>query len=152
MIDLNRLLPKLLRTQGGNPELAAKLAWSRAAGPGMRGHAVATRLEGKALIISVADAIWQKQLEHMSAELLFRTNNLLGRKLVESLVFQINPAAARAGAPRDRTGTAARGTAAAPAELLFAARSIADEELRARFLRAAENCIDRRDALSRDEN
>ena len=36
MIDLTALLPKLLRANGANAELAVKIAWSKAAGPGLR--------------------------------------------------------------------------------------------------------------------
>ena len=59
MIDLNRLLPKLLNRNGANPELteiAAKIAWTRAAGAGLRPNAVPFRLYQKTLIVSVADA------------------------------------------------------------------------------------------------
>ncbi len=152
MIDLTRLLPRLLRANGGNPELAVKLAWSRAAGAGLRPHAIAFRLDGRALIVSVADAIWQRQLQHMSPELIFRINNLLGQALVHSLVFRIDPAAVSQAQGSNQTRNLQPQTrAAAPSELLFAAGAIADEDLRARFIRAAENCMARRDAHS-DEN
>ena len=147
MVDVTRLLPKLLRANGGNPELAAKLVWARAAGAGLRRHAIPFRLDGKTLIVSVADAIWKKQLQQMSVELIFRMNNLLGQSMVDALVFRVDPAAvAEAQATsRPRRPEKVKG-AAIPTELLFAAGSIADEELRARFMRAAENCIERRDS------
>jgi len=144
MLDLTRILPKLLRA---NPELAVKLAWGRAAGTGLARQAVPFRLDGGRFIVSVADAIWQKQLQSMSAELIFRLNNLLGQRTVDELVFRIYPSAvseaqARAEAPSPKVAPAP-----APTELLFAAGSIADQELRARFIRAAENCIARRDSM-----
>jgi len=147
MIDLTKLLPKLLRANGGNPELAVKLAWSRAAGAGLRPHAIPFRLDGRTLTVSVADAIWQKQLQHMSSELIFRMNNLLGQAIVDSVTFRIDPT----GVSRSRGSMQTRKTEQvhrerAPSELLFAAGSIADEDLRARFIRAAENCMARRDA------
>jgi len=146
MIDLTRILPRLLRA---NPELAVKLAWARAAGTGLSRQAVPFRLDGGRFIVSVADAIWQKQLQSMSAELIFRLNNLLGQRTVDELVFRIYPSAvseaqARAEAPSPKVAPA---PAPAPTELLFAAGSIADQELRARFIRAAENCIARRDSM-----
>ena len=143
MIDLTRLLPKLVRA---NPELAAKLAWSRAAGEGLRRNAVPVRLEGTTLIVSVADALWQKQLNSMSGELLYRVKKLLGGG-VDQIVFRISPAdvskvqSVEPEKPRDQPRESA-----VPTELLFAANSIADEELRARFLRAADNLIARRDS------
>jgi hypothetical protein len=145
MIDLSRLLPKLLRANGGNPELAAKLAWSRAAGQGLRGHAVPVRLSAGTLTVAVADAIWQKQLQHMSAELLYRVNKLLGQKLVDALAFQIDPRQVVIAQPESAKSQKAT-PAPVPNELLFAAGSISDRDLRERFVRAAGNCISRRDA------
>jgi len=144
MVDLTKLLPKLV---SANPELAAKIAWSRAAGEGLRHHAVPTSLNGKRLTVSVADALWRKQLESMAAELLFRINNLLGSKGVEEIVFRISPTdLAAANSKRSDQQPAARSAPVLPTELLFAAGAIADEDLRAQFLRAADNLIARRDA------
>jgi len=143
MIDLTLLLPKLLRS---NTELAVKLAWERAAGAGLRRQAVPQRLDGRTLIVSVPDAIWQKQLQPMSAELIFRMNNLLGRSTVDKIIFRIDPALARSSQADSPRSSAKRAPTPAPAELLFAAGAIADHDLRARFLRAAENCIARRDS------
>lgn len=148
MIDLTRLLPKLLRA---NPELAAKLAWGRAAGDGLRRQAIPFRLEGRTLIISVADALWQKQLQSMSAELIYRMNNLLGQSTVGELVFRINPAAVSQAQSDEARPSAKARPGSVPTELLFAAGSINDQDLRDRFIRAAENCIARRDSLTADD-
>jgi hypothetical protein len=151
MIDVARLLPKLLNATGANPEMAeiaAKLAWSRAAGDGLRRHAIPFRLFRKTLVVSVADVIWQKQMQSMSAELISRINRLLGREVVEDIEFRINPAAVeqvRANSEsRQRPEDKARGPI--PDELISAASEIADQDLRERFIRAAENCIARREA------
>src|SRR3981081_848341 len=96
MIDVARLLPKLLNATGANPEMAeiaTKLAWSRAAGAGLRRHAIPFRLFRKTLVVSVADNIWQKQMQSMSAELFSRINRLLGREVVETIEFRIDSAA-----------------------------------------------------------
>lgn len=148
MIDLTRLLPKLLRA---NPELAVKLAWARAAGTGLRRQTVPHRLERGTFIVSVADAIWQKQLQSMSAELIFRLNNLLGQRTVEEIVFRINPSAVSQTQQESERSSPRVEPAPVPTELLFAAGSIADQELRARFIRAAENCIARRDSIRTSE-
>ena len=148
MIDLTRLLPKLLRA---NPELAVKLAWARAAGSGLRRQAVPLRLDGETFIVSVADAIWQKQLQSMSSELIFRLNNLLGHRTVHELIFRINPSAVSQAQTESDTRPPKVPPPPAPTELLFAAGSIADQELRARFIRAAENCISRRDSTTTSE-
>src|ERR1041385_7222885 len=135
MIDVSRLLPRMVRA---NPELAAKLALAQAAGAGLRRHAVGVRLQGNILTVSVADALWQKQLESMAGELLFRINRLLGDGAVQGIAFRIMPA----DIPKPEPHRAAAESGPAnelPTELLFAANSIADEELRTRFLRAADN-------------
>ena len=150
MIDLSGLLPKLLNAPESNPEMAetvAKLAWTRAAGEGLRNHAVPFRLYRRTLIVSVADAIWQKQLRQMSPEFIFRVNKLLGRSVVDDIEFRIDPAAVdwvRSCIPAPRQS---RNERRAPIpELVSAAHSIADPELRDRFIRAAENCIERRES------
>lgn len=128
-----------------NPELAAQLAWTQAAGPGLRRNAVPAGLQGKVLTVSVADALWQKQLQSMAGELLFRINTLLGGNKIDELIFRIAPRDLPQPEPR-QAEESARAPNELPTELLFAANSIADEELRARFLRAADNLISRRDA------
>ena len=150
MIDLSGLLPKLLNATESNPEMAetvAKLAWTRAAGEGLRNHAVPFRLYRRTLIVSVADAIWQKQLRQMSPEFIFRINKLLGRNVVDDIEFRVDPAAVdwvRSCIPAPRQS---RNERRAPIpELVSAAHSIADPELRDRFIRAAENCIERRES------
>src|SRR5205814_6592194 len=150
MIDLTALLPKLLRANGANAELAVKLAWSKAAGTGLRRHTIPVRLESKTLIVAVADPIWQKQLQHMSAELIFRINNLLQGNLIDAIEFRGDAAALKSNRATNTASVEESKNQPAPTELLFAASSIADEELRARFVRAAQNCIERRDA--RDSN
>ena len=150
MIDLSGLLPKLLNATESKPELAetvAKLAWTRAAGDGLRNHAVPFRLYRRTLIVSVADAIWQKQLRQMSPEFIYRINKLLGRCVVDDIEFRIDPAAVdwvRSRIPAPRQSHNER-RAPIP-ELMSAANSIADPDLRESFIRAAENCIERRES------
>lgn len=151
MMDLARLLPKLLNATGANPEMAeiaAKIAWSRAAGDGLRRHAIPFRLYRTTLVVSVADAIWQRQMQSMSAELVSRINRLLDRKVVETIEFRIDPATVekvRATA-QPRQDERHKVLKPAPDELISAAGEIADPDLRERFIRAAENCIARRES------
>ncbi len=149
MIDVTRLLPNIVRA---NPELAVKTAWARAAGEGLRRNTHPFSFEGKTLTVSVADALWQKQLQSMGAELIFRMNNLLGRHIVDEIVFRIAPSdlsqtqSINLSEPSEKPNDHPL-----PTELMFAAGSISDEDLRARFLRAANNLIARRDSqLSRE--
>ena len=149
MIDAALLLPNILARAGDNRELtetAAKIAWTRAAGEGLRQHAVALRLDETTLVVSVADAVWQKQLESMSSELVFRINKLVRRKVVERIQFRVDPAALnRHQAPRKQSDS--KSAQPLPANVVSSAATIEDPELRERFIRAAENCIERRDSM-----
>src|SRR5688572_1272164 len=137
MIDVALLLPKILAGTGENAdlsEIAAKIAWRRTAGEGLRDHAVPSRLHEKTLTVAVADAVRQKQLQPMSAELLCRMNKLLRRKVVERIEFRIDPraldrATAKRSSPRVREPL--------PPTVVSSAAEIQDSELRERFMRAA---------------
>jgi hypothetical protein len=152
MIDAGRLLPKLLDANGANEqmtEVAVKLAFTCAAGEGLRRQAVPLRLSRKTLFVSVPDAIWEKQLQSLATELISRINRLLTRKAVQFIEFRVDPATLkRANAPVQKSPEPRPAPAILP-ELIEAAESIADEELRERFLRAAGNCIERRESKAR---
>jgi hypothetical protein len=152
MEDLIRTLPKLLRIAGETEEVletAALIAWRRAAGEGLRTQAIPFRLFKKTLIVAVADATWQKQLEAISGQLLFRINSLLGQAVVTYIEFRIDAKAVRAAriASRERLIDRARAEQlamqAVSTELSVAAGAIHDDELRRRFLIAAGSCINR---------
>lgn len=154
MDDLIRALPKLLRAAGETEEVleaAALVAWRRVAGEELCRQAVPFRLYRKTLIVAVADPTWQKQLEAMSGQLLFRLNSLLGQAVVTYIEFRIDTktvAAARATAIREAAQLEEqerRALKQATGDLLDAAGAIQDEELRRRFLLAAGSCIDRRE-------
>ncbi|HEX8097201.1 MAG TPA: DUF721 domain-containing protein [Pyrinomonadaceae bacterium] len=154
MDDLIRALPKLLRAAGETEEVleaAAMVAWRRVAGESLRGHAVPFRLYRKTLIVSVADTTWQKQLEAMSGQLLFRLNSLLGQAAVTYIEFRVDPATvkqARASATvteSERLEQERRALDCARGDLLDAAGAIQDDGLRRRFLVAAGSCLDRRE-------
>ena len=150
MIDLAYLLPRLLRTGGANIQLAVKLAWARVAGEGLRRHAIPFRLDERTLIVSVADAIWQKQLQSMAGELVLGINRFLEQSVIDFIDFRVDPVALN----QVRTGPEQRrlkmSSTPAPIEIVSAAESIADQDLRKQFVRAAENCIARRDAQLHD--
>ena len=149
MIDVARLLPKLMNATGANPEMAeiaVKLAWTRAAGDGLRRHAIPFRLFRKTLVVSVADVIWQRQMQSMSTELTSRINKLLGREVVDEIEFRIDPATVEQVRANSRPPPRDKAPEPIPEELIAAASEIADQDLRERFIRAAENCISRREA------
>src|SRR5882672_2792741 len=136
MIDVARLLPKLLNATGANPEMAeiaAKIAWTRAAGDGLRRHAIPFRLFRKTLVVLVADIIWQGQMQSMSSELISRINRLLGSEVVEEIEFRIDPATVERVRSQNRPRPRDRVSEPIPDELISAAGEIADQELRERF-------------------
>ena len=154
MDDLIRTLPKLLRAAGETEEIAevaAMVAWRRIAGTALRGQAVPFRLYRKTLVVAVTDTTWQKQLEAMSGQLLFRLNSLLGQAIVTFIEFRIDPKtvqrerAAQSMQETDREEQERRALRSASGELSAAAVAIQDEDLRHRFLLAAGSCIDRRE-------
>ncbi|HEY0378171.1 MAG TPA: DUF721 domain-containing protein [Pyrinomonadaceae bacterium] len=155
MDDLFRTLPKLLRAAGETEEVLeaiALVAWRRAAGEGLRAQAVPFRLYRKTLIVAVADATWQKQLEAMSGQLLFRLNSLLGQAVVTYIEFRIDPKTVRVerdAARAEVTNSAEqerRALKSVSGDIAGAADAIHDEDLRRRFLLAAGSCIDRRES------
>jgi hypothetical protein len=154
--DLIRTLPKLLRAAGETEEImevAAFVAWRRVAGDGLRTQAVPFRLYRKTLIVAVADATWQKQLEAMSGQLLFGVNSLLGQAVVTFIEFRIDPKTVHARRTAEQAQTAPnrmeqerRALRSVSGEISTAADAIHDDDLRRRFLLAAGSCIDRRES------
>jgi hypothetical protein len=154
MEALFRSLPKLLRSAGNVPEVAeaiALAAWKRVAGEGLRWNAVPFRLYQKTLVVAVPDAGWQKQLEAMSGQLLFRINSLLGQAVVTYIEFRIDLKTVEAERKtlRDlkqmQVDQEQRALRQASGKVALAADEIRDESLRQRFLLAAGSCLERTD-------
>ncbi|HEY9403016.1 MAG TPA: DUF721 domain-containing protein [Pyrinomonadaceae bacterium] len=150
MDDLIRALPNLLRAAGDAEEVAeaaAMVAWRRVAGEALRGQAVPFRLHRKLLVVAVPDTTWQKQLEQISGQLIFRLNSLLGQAVVTYIEFRVDTATVRAERARigqtdfDRAAHERRALSNSR-QLTDAADAIQDEDLRRRFLLAAGSYID----------
>ena len=149
MIDAALLFPKLLERAGDNPELAeaaAITAWKRVAGEGLVHHTTPISLRDQTLIVAVGDDAWKKQLERMSREMTSRINNLLRREVVTKIEFRVNPRAVKTKS--GGTSIATDKIVQPPASVVASAAEIDDTNLRERFIRAAANCIDRREAVS----
>lgn len=145
MDDLLRALPKLIRAAGEAEEVAeaaALVAWRHVAGEALRGCAVPFRLYRKTLVVAVPDTTWQKQLEAISGQLLFRLNSVLGQAMVTFIEFRVDrktvlderarmPAFAAKGELQEESALRRA------SELQSAASAIHDEDLRRRFLIAA---------------
>ena len=146
MNQLIKSLPNILRAAGDSEEVAkaaAIAAWKHAAGEGLKGRAVAVKLENRTLTVSVADAIWQKQLNAMRGQLLFRVNTILGQPIVSAIEFVIDPALAASQAEQQKPKEEPLDNEV-PLELWSAANAIQDKELRKNFLKTATLSLKRR--------
>ncbi len=145
MESLIKTLPAILTAAGPSAEVAEAAcfaAWKHAVGDGLSIHAVPVKLENQTLVVAVADNIWQKQLEQIRPQLLFRLNTVLGHSLVKLIELRIDPQAL----PKMRMpqGTPnGQPDSAIPFELRVAASEIKDADLRRAFLGAATSCIKR---------
>lgn len=146
MDSLLKTLPAILKAAGDSSEVAEAAcfaAWKHAVGEGLRVNAVPLRLNERTLVVAVADATWKKQMQSLSGQLLFRLNSILGQPLVTFLEFREDPLTIaeerKALAATERSSNS--GTI--PAELVSAAASIQDKDLRRAFLGAAASCLKR---------
>ena len=139
MNQLIKSLPGVLRAAGDSTEVAeaaAIAAWKHAAGNGLKEHAVPLKLEDRTLTIAVADAIWQKQLNSMRGQLLFRVNTILGKPLVSALDFVVDPKLVKSHVEEPVQHNEFLDNEV-PLELWSAANAIQDKELRKKFLKTA---------------
>ena len=151
MDKLIKTLPAILAAAGSSEEVAEAAciaAWKNAVGEGLSNHAVPVHLENRALVVVVEDNIWQKQLELMRGQLLFRLNAVLGHSLVDSIQLCIDPKTlANMCGAKEKSGIAPIDYSV-PAEMLSAAAGIEDVDLRRAFLGAATSCLRRLESKS----
>ncbi len=137
-----KVLPAVIDAAGASEEVleAACLgAWKHAVGETLSARAQAESLRGDTLVVAVDDKVWQRQLEQMRDQFLFRLNKVLGRPVVKVLEFRIAPEKF-AAKPPVAPPTERR---AIPIELISAAAHIEDPALRKAFLGAAVSCVNR---------
>lgn len=124
-------------------QAACVVAWKQIAGDALRGNAVPLRLDDRTLVIAVADANWQKQMQSLSGQLLFRLNSLLGQPVVTSLEFCEDPGTVAQARLTLMGSEESREIRPISAELVSAAAGIHDKDLRRAFLGAASSCLRR---------
>jgi hypothetical protein len=144
MENFIKALPAVISAAGGSEdviEAACLGAWKHAVGEALSVRAIAERFTGHTLVVAVEDKIWQRQLEQMRDQFLFRLNNVLGRPLVKVLEFRIAPEkfASKPSLADDSTNS----PRPIPIELVSAAANIEDPGLRKAFLGAAVSCVNR---------
>lgn len=150
MDKLIKTLPAILAASPDSEEVAEAAcvaAWKHAVGPGLSSHAVPVQFQARTLVVAVADRIWQKQLEQLRGQLLFRLNAILGQANVKTIEISIQPEKFRQEEEREDVQTRRDNRAAVPIELVSAAAGIEDAGLRRAFLGAAMSCMNRLESM-----
>ena len=119
-------------------------AWKRVAGAQLTERTTPAALEGKRLVIAVADRTWQRNLETLGSQLLFRLNAMLGRPLVDFIEFRIDALAVESAYVEDAGMEQQPFGGELPTEIFESAASIRDDQLRKLVLSAAMNCLSRK--------
>ena len=156
MEDLFRALPKLLREFDDTDEIreaVALAAWRRVAGQSLCEHAVPFRLYNKHLIVAVANQTWKKHLEHLSGQMIFKLNSMLGQAVVTFIEFRVDEETVLEERAKNKIPTISREEQEEIAleevtpKLRGAADAIKDDNLRYQFLLAAGSCLARKEKM-----
>jgi hypothetical protein len=153
MNELFRALPALLKEFDDNEtvrEAVAFAAWRKIAGESLRQHAVPFKLSQKRLTIAVKSETWRKHLEHLSGQMIFKINSVLGSAIVTYIEFRVDEKAVEKENFKENKQTLS------PEELeeialeevtpkmRRSADAIKDDNLRYQFLLAAGSCLARK--------
>src|SRR5215207_1754233 len=93
MNELFRALQALLKEFDDNEtvrEAVAFAAWRKIAGESLRQHAVPFSLTQKRLTVAVKSETWRKHLEHLSGQMIFKLNSVLGQAIVTFIEFRVD--------------------------------------------------------------
>jgi hypothetical protein len=149
MQDLFHILPSVAAELGEDDTAREALvfaAWRRAAGDALSEHTMPIELRQKRLVVAVANRMWQRHLQDLSGQILFKLNALLGSASITYIEFCIDEAAASANlrsAGADRKDGERLASLEVTAEMRQAAKAIKDNALRDQFLMAAGSCLAR---------
>lgn len=116
-------------------------AWRRVAGGQIVERTAPFDVVEKRLVIAVADKTWQRNLETLASQLVFKLNATLGRPMVNFIEFRIMPDVINASSESVRSGTDE--DLSLPSEIAASADAIGNEKLRNTVLKAAANCLAR---------
>jgi len=145
MDSILKLMPEIMRLSGNQEEVCEKAiyaTWNTLVGDQVRRNCAPIRLFKKTLFVAAKDATWQKQLEQMSGQILFKLNSALGAAYVTRLEFRANPKLLKES-QRGSDMVEFCDSSKYEAELAPAADGIKDDQLRNAFLRAAGKCLNR---------
>jgi hypothetical protein len=153
MDDLFRALPALLKEFEDNENLREAVvfaAWRRIAGEALRTRSVAFRLHQKRLIVAVESETWRKHLEHLSGQMIFKINSVLGQPLVTYIEFRVNEEIIRSERQKhsrhiiDEDKMREMALEQVTPKLRRQADAIKDDNLRYQFLLAAGSALARK--------
>jgi hypothetical protein len=154
MDSILKLMPEIMRLSGNQEEVCEKAicaTWNTLVGEQVKRNCAPIRLFKKTLFVAARDVTWQKQLEQMSGQILFKLNSALGAAYVTRLEFRANPKLlkeAQDGADMVEFCDSSK----YEAEVAPAAAGIKDDQLRNALLRAAGKCLDRNSKSLLSEN
>lgn len=142
MEDLIKILPGLVKALPGSEEVREAVLfamWKKAAGEGLRIHAIPISVEGRKMRIAVRDPIWKKHLEKLAAQLLERTNRLMRSAELKFLAFEVDESRFRShqGAKDELGGSDKDPDTIVTGSLAKQSRAIRDPKLRKLFLESA---------------
>jgi hypothetical protein len=150
MEKLINTMPAILNAAGAADEVAeaaSLAAWKHAVGETLSSHAIALSLVDRVLTVAVADRVWQRQLQQMHGHLLYRLNSVLGQTLVNAIEFRVDENRFKPIVEARSDETSQQLSRPIPIELLSAAASIDDPDLRKAFLGAALSCVHRNEQV-----
>jgi Dna[CI] antecedent, DciA len=131
------------RLFGARPEHTLALlraAWPVAVGPEIARRTEVVAIDGSVLRVKVPDARWQRTLQRMRSDVLWRLRRVAGGAAPHALGFVLGPVTP---APEPPAPPPATLPTPVPSAIVAAASTIPDAEVRARFLAAAARYLAR---------
>src|SRR4029078_1075048 len=153
MQDISSALPTLLNQHSDNEDVRRSVVfavWRRIAGVSLVSHAIPIGLNETTLTVAGAERMWQRNLQQLAKEMIFKMNFVFGTPQVKFIEFVIDKGSlmgTSADLP-DRARLEAEALDQITEPLRKAADAIADDDLRRKFLLAAGSCLARAERLS----
>jgi predicted nucleic acid-binding Zn ribbon protein len=98
-------LARLVRRPGWSERLGAarvEAAWDAIVGAELRAHCEPVRLAGGVLVVRAASPVWATQLRYLTAQLIERSEAVLGPGSVREVNVTVGPLTGRTGGPEVR--------------------------------------------------
>lgn len=138
-------IPSVLNGLASNDDVDEAVvfaAWKRCAGELLNDRTAAIEFFENRLIVAVTDMTWQRHLEDLSPQMLYKINSSLGDGTVRFIEFRIDEKVVNA-AREHKTESIESVAPEVSQSLINAAEAISDESLRKQFLSAAAEYLER---------